>query len=83
MRPFCAGACFKSVAFITDQGGSTSHQMKKTRPRPIRARMMTPLRGRVDSIVVIAIMWMGRGGVTSVESTSGWVTGTSTMRMNG
>jgi hypothetical protein len=64
------GVCFKFVVSTTDQGGSTSHQMKKTRLRRIRARMTT-LRGRVDSIAVIVIMWMGRGSVTNVESTSG------------
>jgi hypothetical protein len=48
-----------------------SRQMMKTRLRRIRARMTT-LRGRVDSIgVIVIIMWTGRGGVTTVESTSG------------
>ena len=58
----------KFVVSTTDRGGSTSRLTKKTR---LIRRIMTTLRGRVDSIAVIAIVWMGRGSVTDVESTRG------------
>jgi hypothetical protein len=75
--------CFQFVVSTTDQGGSTSRRMKRTRLlRRIRARMTT-LRGRVDSIaVIIIVMWMGRRSVTDVESTRGAREMTG-MRMNG
>ena len=59
---------FQFVVSITDQGGSTSHQMK-TRPRRIRARMTT-LRGRLERVCVIDIdiTIMQRKGRVTVES---------------